>query len=118
MNEVSMKRLKDAGVDVDGALERFMNNTAMYEKFLKKFLSDPNYEALKSAVAGNECDKAFTAAHTLKGVSSNLSLTPLYEAVARQTELFRSEQFEEGAALMSQVDKAYHDMIDLINGME
>ena len=110
--------LKQNGVDVDGALERFMNNAAMYKKFLGKFANDPNYEALKSAVAENDCQKAFTAAHTLKGVCSNLSLTPLFEPVAKQTELFRAEKFEEGAALMPQVDEAYKNMADLIASIQ
>lgn len=113
-----INRLKENGVDVDGALERFMNNAAMYKKFLKKFENDPNYEALKSAIEEKDTQKAFTAAHTLKGVCSNLSLTPLFNAVAKQTEYFREDKFEEGAALMPQVDEAYKNMIALIGGIE
>ncbi|MCM1307145.1 MAG: Hpt domain-containing protein [Butyrivibrio sp.] len=110
--------LKENGVDTDGALERFMNNAAMYKKFLGKFANDPNYEALKTAVEAGDCQKAFTAAHTLKGVCSNLSLTPLFEAVAKQTELFRADKFDEGAALMPQVDEAYRKMSDLIASIQ
>ena len=35
--------------------------------------------------------KAFDAAHALKGVLGNLSLTPIYTPVAEITELFRRE---------------------------
>lgn len=118
MDDLFLTKLKEEGVDVDGALERFMNNTAMYERFLKKFVNDPNYEALKSAVAGNDCEKAFTAAHTLKGVCSNLSLIPLYEVVAKQTEHFRAGNFDDGAAMMPQVDAAYDKMLALIGQIE
>ncbi len=118
MNESSISRLKSEGLDVDGALERFMNNTAMYEKFLKKFANDPNYDTLKSAIADNECEKAFSAAHTLKGVSSNLSLTPLFNVVSEQTELLRAGDLGGAAEMMPQVDEEYHRMLALIDGIE
>ena len=35
--------LKGAGVDIDGALRRFSGNSALYEKFLKKFLTDSTF---------------------------------------------------------------------------
>lgn len=42
--------LKGAGVDIEGALRRFSGNSVLYEKFLKKFLTDstffPDYKGL------------------------------------------------------------------------
>ena len=35
------KHLEAAGIDVQSALERFMNNEMLLERFLKKFLDDP-----------------------------------------------------------------------------
>ncbi|MBR6232339.1 MAG: Hpt domain-containing protein, partial [Erysipelotrichaceae bacterium] len=42
------------------------------------------------AIKENDLEAAFRAAHALKGVSGNLSLTPLYEKVVEITELLRS----------------------------
>ena len=46
MDALKKERLAAAGIDVDGALERFMGNDALLERFLKKFLADGNYAAL------------------------------------------------------------------------
>ena len=39
MDEGKRTRLKAAGIDVDGALERFMGSDVLLERFLKKALS-------------------------------------------------------------------------------
>ena len=79
MREDIRAALVRAGVDVDGALERFMNNEGLLERFLKKFPADPNYGALKEALARGDADAAFRAAHTLKGVAANLSMATLQQ---------------------------------------
>ena len=44
---------------------------------------------LEDAVASKDLDKAFDAAHSLKGVLGNLALTPVYQPVYEITELLR-----------------------------
>lgn len=114
MTDEAKQKLQDAGVDLKGAMERFLNNEAMYEKFLKKFLADPNYQELAAAVAEKDCKRAFTASHTLKGVCGNLALQGLYHAVSGQVECFRTEKFEEGAAMMPAVSAEYDKVVTLI----
>ncbi|MCM1568646.1 MAG: Hpt domain-containing protein [Roseburia sp.] len=105
------EELVGIGIDLEGAMNRFLNNEALLEKFLKKFLQDPNYNALLSAVESGSCEDAFRAGHTLKGVTGNLSLQPLYECVRVQVEYFRSGDFEKGAAMMPEVTRLYHEII-------
>lgn len=114
MTDEAKQELLNAGVDLEGAMERFLNNEAMYEKFLKKFLADPNYQGLVAAVAEKDCKKAFTAAHTLKGVCGNLALQGLYHAVCDQVECFRSDKFDEGAAMMPAVTAEYDKVVAVI----
>ncbi|MDE6024666.1 MAG: Hpt domain-containing protein [Lachnospiraceae bacterium] len=114
MTEEFKNKLIDANVDLEGAMERFMNNEAMYEKFLKKFANETIYAQLASAVEENDTDKAFAAAHTLKGVCGNLSLQGLFEVVSKQVECFRAKQMEEGAAMMPQVTAEYDKIMALI----
>lgn len=114
MTDEAKQKLRDAGVDLEGALERFLNNEAMYEKFLKKFLADPNYQELTAAVAEKDCKRAFTASHTLKGVCGNLALQGLYHAISDQVECFRTEKFEEGAAKMPAVAEEYDKIVATI----
>jgi HPt (histidine-containing phosphotransfer) domain-containing protein len=58
--------------------KRVMNNTKLYVKLLTKFKAESNLDDLVSAAAAQDWEKAQAAAHTVKGVAANLSLTELY----------------------------------------
>ncbi len=90
MEDVLRQKLLDAGVNIETAMERFMNNEQLLERFLKKFPQDTNYEEMLTAVAEKRYEDAFKAAHTLKGVCGNLSLDTLYENVCTVVELLRN----------------------------
>ncbi len=114
MTEEFKNKLIAANVDLEGAMERFMNNEGMYERFLKKFANETIYDQLASAVEEQDADKAFAAAHTLKGVCGNLSLQGLFEVVNKQVEFFRAKDMEAGAAMMPQVTAEYDKVMELI----
>jgi HPt (histidine-containing phosphotransfer) domain-containing protein len=59
--------------------KRIMNNTKLYVKLLTKFKAETDLEALSTALGVQDWEKAQTAAHTIKGVAANLSLTELYK---------------------------------------
>ncbi len=107
MTDEIRNQLTAAGVDVNSLLERFMNNDALLERFMKKFKNDPNYAELLDAVDKKDNDRAFAASHTLKGVSGNLSLIALQTQVSEQCEKFRAGDFDAGAALMPKVTEEY-----------
>jgi len=91
MNESFKQKLAENGADVQGTLSRFAGNEAIYSKFLLKFKADPNFQALKQSLDGENMEEAFKAAHTLKGVSINLGLMPIYEAASAMSELLRGK---------------------------
>lgn len=64
---------------------------SMVIKFIFKFLDDKSFDQLMTAIENNEYKSAFMAAHTLKGVCQNLSLSRLYEPSHLITEALRSE---------------------------
>lgn len=64
-------------IDVEEGIKRVMNNTALYAKLLTKFRNDDNLAQLEATLAAGDLDKAKNVAHTLKGVSANLSLKEL-----------------------------------------
>ncbi|MDR2942130.1 MAG: Hpt domain-containing protein [Treponema sp.] len=66
-------------IDFEDGLKRVMNNRAFYVKMLVKFKDDPNIKNLENALTANDYEKAQIAAHTLKGLSGNLSLTELFK---------------------------------------
>lgn len=90
MNAQTQELLEQSGVDVNAALERFMNREDLMERFLKRFLQDENLAALQTALDAGQEEDAIRAAHALKGVSGNLSLTVLYDRVTAQLAQLRA----------------------------
>jgi len=58
--------------------KRVMNNGKLYAKLLTKFKADTNLEVLAASAEAEDWEKAKVAAHTLKGIAANLSLTELF----------------------------------------
>ncbi|MCM1321427.1 MAG: Hpt domain-containing protein [Bacteroides sp.] len=77
------------GADYDGVFNRLRKDERIV-KFLLMFLKDPSYDQLKSAIEARNAENAFRAAHTIKGVGQNLSLTALYESASRLSDIFRN----------------------------
>ncbi len=114
MDNIQKKRMEESGIDVDSGLARFMGNEALYEKFLGRFCDDKSYAELVQTVADGDCEKAFAAAHTLKGVCGNLSMIRLEQLVSRQVEYLRSGELEPAAQMMPEITTAYEDIIRII----
>lgn len=101
------QKAQNAGIDVNAGVERFMGNEELYEKFLRRFAEDASYQELVAAIASGDCQAAFTAAHTLKGVSGNLSLKKLEAVVAVQVEHLRAGDLDSARPLMEEITAAY-----------
>jgi len=71
----------DIYINVDEGLSRVMKNSALYCKLLGKFKNDTTINDIENAFAGSDAEKAKVAAHTLKGLAANLSLTELFKQV-------------------------------------
>jgi len=116
MSENLLDQLRDYGADVDGALARCVNSTDLYTKLLGMFAADPGIEPLRAAVDAGDLKAGFEAAHTIKGVSANLGLTPLYDAVAEIVEPLRHEEEADYQTLCASVEAAVDEAVSLING--
>ena len=101
------EKLRAAGIDVDDALARLMGSQALLERLLGKFAADQNMARLEDAAAAGDADAGFEAAHALKGVCGNLSMTRLFELTSRQCDLFRAGDAAAAFALVSEVRAAY-----------
>ena len=89
---LTIDALKQFGCNTDDGLSRCMGNEAFYFKLIGKVIDDKNFQMLEDAVASKDLDKAFDAAHSLKGVLGNLALTPVYQPVYEITELLRERK--------------------------
>lgn len=81
--------LRQEGVAVDEGLQRCMNMEAFYLNLVEKALRNEGMKTLSDALAEKDLDKAFEAAHGLKGMYANLSLTPVETPIREITELLR-----------------------------
>ena len=84
--------------EVEGK-KRLMNNVKLYTKLLAKFKTDTNLEDLTAFVEAQDWEKAQSAAHTVKGIAANLSLTELFnQSLDVETQLkgksLKPESFE------------------------
>jgi len=64
-------------VDVEDGSKRVMNNTKLFVKLLGKFKDDKSINDLDALLAAGDLPKAQIAAHTIKGLTANLSLIEL-----------------------------------------
>ena len=107
METAQKSELLAAGIDVDEAMGRFLGNETLFLKFLVRVPQDENYGKLQAAVEAVDWQTAVNAAHTLKGVCGNLSITPLYQLFTRQVDTFRAGDPQGAAAMMGEIAEQF-----------
>ena len=110
---LTVENLKELGVNTDEGLARCMNNEQFYLMLVGKALSDDGIERLDSALRSGNLDEGFETAHSLKGVLGNLSLTPLYDAVAEITELLRARTQIDYTPYMEKITSLWKELKNL-----
>ena len=76
------------GGDYDDALGR-LRSEKLVNKFVLRFLDDKSYDLLCSSMEAKDCGEAFRAAHTIKGICSNLAFTALGRSSSELCEALR-----------------------------
>ena len=96
------------GGDYDEVIGR-LRSERLVQKFVLKFLDDGSYDLLCRALEEGNREEAFRAAHTIKGVCSNLAFTQLLQFSRQLTELLREDggDSEQVQALFGQVRESY-----------
>lgn len=117
MEAVTREQLLKAGVDIEGAMERFLGNEQLLLKFLKMFPNDSSYELFKKSMKEKSYEEAFKASHALKGLCGNLSLNRLYEVVSREVELLRNGSNQEAEKLVPDVVKEYEKVLEILENI-
>lgn len=92
--EPLMEELRTWGCDVEGAMERFLEDEELYYSCLKMVSEDAALEKLAEQLKAGEAEAAFDSAHTLKGVIANVGLTPMFDIIVRLVEPLRAGQIE------------------------
>ena len=87
MKDTARTVLTEAGINVDTALKRFLDDEEMYFEFLNSFVEDTLMSRLKQAVQNGSVDDAFEAAHALKGLCANLSIDSMSKMIVPMVEI-------------------------------
>ena len=110
---ITIEKLNAFGADTADGLGRCFGNEALYLKLVATIPSEANFDKLQSALAAGDLENAFLAAHALKGVLGNLSLTPLYTKVSEITELLRNKTATDYSALLANILAKKEDLGNL-----
>ena len=97
---LTLDNLRAWGADVDDGMKRCMNNEAFYLRMVSKSLQGTSFEDLKQAVTDGDLTRGFEIAHSLKGVTGNLALTPVDKPIREITELLRAGTQADYTALL------------------
>ena len=116
MTSARRAALEAAGIDVGEALERMMGSEALLERLLGRFLEDGSFSALGAALERGDQEGAVAAAHTLKGVCGNLSMTALFGLFTSQVAALREGDLAGAGRLMEEIGPAYSAVTAAIRG--
>ena len=111
---MSREQLEVIGVDYQEGLERFLGKDELYQRFLKRFSEDKSYSILVESYEANDYEAMFKAVHTLKGVSGNLAIKPLYEKSSALVETLRNKQYDNIDSLFEDVRNQYNEVLNVL----
>lgn len=110
---ITINSLKEYGANVDEGVGRCMGNEALYLKLVTTIPTEKRFASLREQLEANNLDGAFESAHALKGVTGNLSLTPLYNPLVEITEHLRSREEMDYSELLSEILKQKDNLEEL-----
>ena len=89
-------------------------------RFLQKVVADGSYQLLIDSIASGNVDEAFRAAHTMKGVCGNLSITRLGTSSSALCEYLRDKRVldDNVTSMLETVKVDYKLTIDCIKQLD
>ncbi len=106
------------GGNYENVMHRLMKEDRVC-RFLKLFLRDESFHTLEGAMAAQEWETAFRAAHTLKGVTMNLDMDRLSRSMVELTDALRGGAPAPGVEqLFDQVKQDYQLAVDSISALD
>ncbi len=82
-------------VDIADGLKRIRDNKTLYAKMLQMFLKSDQFEKIDECLQKGDLKKAADAAHAIKGMTGNLSMTKLFHLSTQLMETLRQDQADE-----------------------
>ena len=115
---LSIDKLIEFGADTKTGLMRCMDSEDFYLRMVGLLRKENNFDVLDEALQNNDLDRAFEAAHALKGVTGNLALTALYEPLSELTELLRNHTETDYSGYIQKILEKKQELFDMIDSAE
>ena len=99
-------------LDKDDALKRIGGNEGLYKKLLARFVDGDYLDVLCTALQSGDTEESARAAHTLKGVSANLSLIKI-----RDISMDLEQEIKNGAdyaACLDELKQAFDVTLEIV----
>lgn len=109
-----ISELKALGIDTEDALKRFSGNSDLYKRMIGKFPANAEGLEVMSYIKDGDYATAVSNAHTLKGVTGNLSITPLYNAYTEIVNSLRANEPEKAQELLENILPVQEKIIECI----
>ena len=117
MDEKKITQLSAAGIDIQEAMSRFMDNEGLLMKFLLRFPQDESFVQLQQGLEAGDADQAYRAAHTLKGLAGNLAMKELFQQASGVTAELREGRIEEAKNMMGGLERRYQDVLEALKAL-
>lgn len=105
-------------IDYDEALDRFGGNSTLYKRLAGKFTDDPHFADMEEALAHNDVEEAYRAAHALKGVTGNLSFSELYSIASTMSTSLHDGDKTSALELLPRAKDAYVRVLGALVDLE
>lgn len=107
--------LKGMGLDIDEGLDRVLGDASLYEMMLGMFVDSVRDNPIQAEdFDKGDLDGLVKQVHTLKGVTGNLALTPLYNGYNQALTLLRAGNAKEAKAEYEKLVPVQRDILDCI----
>ena len=106
--------LKNAGIDFERGVARFLGDRRLYESILVNFLSDNTFAQAKEALKNENYINLYECVHMLKGVAGNTDMTKLYCSTGALCDYLRKRDNIDSymiIPLFREVEEAYYSVI-------
>lgn len=98
-----IEQLEQLGANTQEALQRFSGNSALYTRMLGKFTSAVKDLEVMKFIDSKDKEQAVSNAHTLKGITGNLSLKPLFDGYTDIVNSLRADDPDTAKSRLEQI---------------
>lgn len=109
-----LSELERLGVNTREGLERFSGNESLYARMIGKLPASVNGLEVMESIEAEDIEAAERKAHTIKGVTGNLSITPLYNAYTQIVNELRTGNTAEAKEILENILPVQQKILECI----